>query len=48
MICNALKRGSLKINCEDVVIGYTLALKLITEDIRPYVRKAFYNKYNEI
>lgn len=47
MACNALKRGSLKVNCEDVVVGYTLALKLITEDIRPYVRKAYYQKFND-
>ncbi|MBE6499789.1 MAG: hypothetical protein E7Z80_04485 [Methanobrevibacter thaueri] len=40
MACNALKRGSLEINCDDVVVGYSLTLKLITEDIRPYVRKA--------
>ena len=42
MACNALKRDSLKINCEDVVVGYTMALKLITEDISQYVRTAFY------
>ena len=46
MACNALKRGSLKVNCEDVVVGYTLTLKLITEDIGKYVRQAFY-KVNE-
>ena len=44
MACNALKRGSLKMNCEDVVVGFTLALKLITEDIRQYVRAAFHKK----
>ncbi|MBO6109639.1 MAG: hypothetical protein J6P12_02045 [Methanobrevibacter sp.] len=44
MACNALKRGSLKISCEDVVIGYTLTLKCIVEDMRPYVRSAFYRK----
>ena len=44
MACNALKRGSLKVNCEDVVVGYTLALMLITEDIGQYVRQAFYRK----
>lgn len=42
MACNALKRDSLKINCEDVVVGYTMALKLITEDMSQYVRTAFY------
>lgn len=44
MACNALKRGSLKISCEDVVVGYTLTLKCIVEDMRPYVRSAFYRK----
>ena len=44
MACNALKRGSLKMNCEDVVVGFTLALKLITEDIRQYVRAVFHKK----
>ena len=38
MACNALKRGSLKINCEDVVIGYRLTLRFITEDMRPYIK----------
>ncbi len=37
--CNALKRGSLKASCEDVVVGYTLALRMIGEDIREYVIK---------
>jgi len=44
MACNALKRGSLKISCEDVVVGYTVTLKCIVEDMRPYVRSAFYRK----
>lgn len=44
MACNALKRGSLKIGCEDVVVGYTLTLKCIVEDMRHYVRSAFYRK----
>ena len=39
MACNAFKRGSLKVNCEDVIAGYTLTLKLLTEDIREYVIK---------
>lgn len=42
MACNALKRGSNTINCEDVVVGYTLTLKCIVEDMRPYVRAAYY------
>ncbi len=42
IVCNALKRNSLKINCEDVVVGYTLTLRLITDDVRSYVREAFY------
>ncbi len=42
MACNALKRESLKINCEDIVVGYTLTLRLITDDVRAYVREAFY------
>ena len=44
MACNARKRGSLKISCEDVVVGYSLTLKCIVEDMRPYVRSAFYRK----
>ncbi len=37
--CNALKRGSFRASCEDVVVGYTLALRMIGEDIREYVIK---------
>ena len=37
--CNALKGGSLRASCEDVVVGYTLALRMIGEDIREYVIK---------
>ena len=44
MGCNALKRGSCKVSCEDVVVGYTLALKFVSEDMRQYVRMAFDNK----
>lgn len=44
MACNAWKRDSLKISCEDVVVGYTLTLKCIVEDMRQYVRLAFYRK----
>ncbi len=34
MACNVLKRESVKINCKDVVVGYKLTLRLITEDVR--------------
>ncbi len=43
MACNALKHGRDSITCEDVVVGYTLTLKLLTEDIRDYVIK-YYDK----
>lgn len=39
MACNALKYGRDSICCEDVVVGYTLALRLLCEDIREYVLK---------
>ena len=42
MSCNALKYGRDCVSCEDVVVGYALALKLLTEDIREYVIK-YYN-----
>ena len=41
MSCNALKYGRDAVSCEDVVVGYTLALKLLTEDIREYVIKYY-------
>ena len=44
MACNALKRGSHTINCEDVVIAYTLTLNCITEDLRHDVRSAFFKR----
>lgn len=47
MVCNTLKRNSLKINCQDVVVGYALALKLIAEDVRQYVRASYYKKVND-
>ena len=46
MACNALKHGRDSIICEDVVVGYTTALRLLTDDIREYVIK--YSGNNEI
>ena len=47
MACNALKHGRDAVSCEDVVVGYTLALKLLTEDIGEYVIK-YYNEDNDL
>ena len=47
MACNALKHGRDAVSCEDVVVGYTLALKLLTEDIREYVIK-YYNEDKDL
>ena len=47
MACNALKHGRDSVSCEDVVVGYTLALKLLTEDIREYVIK-YYNEDKDL
>lgn len=44
MACNALKYGRDGICCEDVVVGYTLALRLLCEDIREYVIKYYDGK----
>lgn len=46
MACNALKHKRNGVSCEDVVVGYTLALKLLTEDIREYVIKYYVEDLN--